>query len=120
MGKNKRDFKKAVEALGASVCNEMMVIYYDVEGVDKDAISDAIGKVLGAVGAAKSNANIFFDKGVRAFNDHKQYSEAKHDFFRLLFTKIRKDFSDELAAALKEFNAAIPADKKEAAAAALA
>lgn len=114
MGKNKRDFKKTVDAIGANVCDEMMVVYYNVDGVDKEAISNAIGKVLGAVGAAKSHANIFFDKGHRAFNDVKQYGQAKREFFRTLFKKINKDFADEINAALKDFNAAIPEDKKDA------
>ncbi len=113
MGKNKRDFKKTVDAIGANVCDDMMVVYYNVDGVNKEAITAAIGKVLGAVGAAKSHSNIFFDKGHRAFNDMKQYSEAKRNFFRTLFQKINKDFSDEINAALKEFNDAIPEDKKE-------
>ena len=120
MGKNKRDFKKSVDAIGANVCNDMMVVYYNVDGVDKEAITNAIGKVLGAVGAAKSHANVFFDKGHRAFNDVKQYSEAKRNFVRTLFQKINKDFTEEVNAALKEFNAAIPEDKRQQAANVLA
>lgn len=114
MGKNKRDFKKTVDAIGANVCNDMMAVYYNVNGVDQEAISKAIGKVLGAVGAAKSHANVFFDKGHRAFNDMKQYTEAKRNFFRTLFQKINKDFADEINSALKDFNAAIPEDKRSA------
>ncbi len=114
MGKNKRDFKKTVDAIGANVCDDMMVVYYNVEGVDKDAISNCIGKVLGAVGAAKSHANIFFDKGRRAFNDEKQYNAAKREFFKSLFVKINKDLTDELNEAIKEFNHAIPEDKRDA------
>ncbi len=117
---NKRDFKKTIDAIGANVCNDMMVVYYNVDGVDKEAISNAIGKVLGAVGAAKSHANVFFDKGHRAFNDMKAYSQAKREFFRTLFKKINKDFTDEVNAALKEFNEAIPEDKRKATEQALA
>lgn len=111
---NKREFKKYAEAVGASACDAMMVNYYNVEGVDKEAIAKAIEKVLGAVGAACSNANITFDKGVKAFPDLKTYSAEKKAFFKKLFEKISFDFTAEIDEALKLFNAAIPQAIKDA------
>lgn len=111
---NKREFKKYVEAIGASACNSMMETYYSVESADKDAISKAIEKVLGATAAARANANVFFDKGAKAFADRKEYSKAKSEFFVKLFDKINSDFTKEIDAALKMFNEAVPADVKEA------
>ena len=110
---NKREFKKYVDAIGASACDEMMAAYYNVKGVDKEAVEKAIAGVLGAVGRAKSNSNVFFDKGVRAFDDAESYSRAKAEFFRKLFQKIAADFTGELDAALKLFNGALPAEVKE-------
>lgn len=110
---NKRDFKKYVDALAASVCENMMEAYYNIDGVDKDAVEKAIAKVLGASAAAKSNANVFFDKGVKAFADRRQYAVEKEKFFRTLFARISKDFSNEINEALKIFNAAVPASVKE-------
>lgn len=111
---NKREFKKYVEAIGASACEAMMATYYNVEGADKNEIAKAIEKVLGAVGTARSNANVTFDKGVKAFPSLSDYSKAKKDFNKKLFVKISDDFTKELDEALKQFNAAIPASVKEA------
>lgn len=111
---NKQQFKKAVEAVGASICNEMMTVYYNEKGVDQDKISQAVVKVLGATGAAKSNANVFFDKGRRAFTTDQEYTKAKHEFFKKLFDKIHKDFNEEISAALKLFNEAVPQAVKDA------
>lgn len=110
---NKREFKKYVDALGASACDEMMYAYYTVEGADKDAISNAIEKVLLATNKARMNSNVFFDKGVKAFNDVKEYSKAKDAFFKALFEKVSTEFSEEINSALKDFNAALPADEKQ-------
>jgi len=110
---NKRAFKKYAEALGATICEEMMMVYYNVEGADQDKIAKAIEKVLGTTSAAKSNANITFDKGVRAFENYKEYSEAKKSFFRAMFNKISVDFSQQIDEALKLFNSAVPAAAKE-------
>lgn len=111
---NKQDFKKAVEAVGASICNEMMTVYYNVEGADQDKISKAVAKVLGATAAAKSNANRFFDRGTKGFADRDEYVKAKKEFFKKLFKKIKSDFNSEISAALKLFNEAVPQSAKEA------
>ncbi len=110
---NKREFKKYVEAIGSSACEAMMETYYNVKGVDKTAIEKAMEKVLGAVGAAQANANIYFDKGMKAFGNAKEYSVEKKAFFKKLFDKITTDFNNEIDEALKQFNAAIPQEVKE-------
>lgn len=110
---NKQQFKKAAEAAGASICEEMMTVYYNVKGVDKDKISQAVAKTLGATAAAKSNANVFFDRGRKAFASDAEYSKAKAEFFKKLFKKIRDDFNKEISEALKLFNEAVPAEVKE-------
>lgn len=111
---NKRDFKKSVEAIGAAVCNEMMIAYYNIEDADKNAIASSIEKVLAAVVKAKNNSNVLFDKGVKAFNDYAEYGKAKTSFFKALFNKIHIEFGEEINEALKQFNKAIPANVKEA------
>lgn len=110
---NKREFKKYVEAVGASACEAMTATFYNVEGADKDAIAGAIEKVLGAVGTATSNANVTFDKGPKGFDSLKDYSKAKEAFYKQLFIKINDEFGAALDEALKQFNAAIPQSVKE-------
>lgn len=110
---NKREFKKYSEALCASLIDEMVSAYHNVPGADRDKISEAIQQVLGAIGKAKNNANIFFDKGRGAFEDAKAYAKAKRMFFRALFDKIDTEFNEEINEALKTFNAALPAEEKE-------
>lgn len=109
---NKREFKKFVDSLGGSLCDEMMYAYYTVEGADKEAISTAVTKVLAATEAARVNSNIYFDRGPKSFEDAKEYSKAKDAFFKKLFKKLATEYQQELSAALKEFNGAIPATEK--------
>lgn len=111
---NKREFKKYSEALGASICEEMMLSYYNVDGIDKEKVQQALEKVLGAVGTARINSNIFFDRGRKAFEDTKSYNRAKREFFKQLFDKIVKDFSTSIDEALKLFNSALPKEALEA------
>ncbi len=110
---NKREFKKYVDALGSSILDEMVPTYYNVKGVDKDKVAEAIEMVLGAIGKAKNNANVFFDRGPKSYADHKEYAKAKDAFFKALFNKIETEFGEEINLALKKFNEAIPAEVKE-------
>ncbi len=110
---NKREFKKYVDAVGASVIDEMIAVYYNVEKADKDKIAEAMEKVLFAIGRAKSNSNVTFDRGEKAFADKKEYVTAKKGFYKSLFDKIFTEFDEETGAALKEFNAAIPEEVKK-------
>lgn len=109
---NKRDFKKYVESLGDSACASMVDVYETVENVDKSKVADAVEKVISATAAAKSNADVTFDKGVKAFGSLKEYSKAKRAFFKQLFNKITEDYYKELEEAVKEFNSAIPEEVK--------
>lgn len=110
---NKRDFKKYVESVGDSACASMADVFDTVENIDKEKVADAVEKVIGAVAAAKSNADITFDKGVKAFDSLAEYSKAKKSFYKQLFKKIYEDFYKELDDAVKEFNSAIPEEVKQ-------
>ena len=110
---NKRDFKKAVESVGDSACYNMVDIYDNVANVDKESVAKAIEKVICAVAAAKSNADVTFDKGVKAFSNLGEYSKAKKAFYRQLFKKVTEDFYKDIDEALKIFNAAIPQEVKD-------
>lgn len=109
---NKRVFKKNVEAKGADTLNKMEIAYHTVEGADKEAITKAMYKVLGAIGAARTNADITFDKGVKAFDSLQAYSKAKKVFYRQLFKKIVADYTKELQEASHIFNEAVPESEK--------
>lgn len=109
---NKREFKKYADALGASIIDEMISAYYNVEGADRDNIAKAMESVLGAIGKAKNNANITFDRGPKSFDSLEAYSKAKKEFYRSLFDKIETEFSEEVNEGLKLFNAALPAEEK--------
>ena len=110
---NKREFKKAIDAVGASIIDEMMIAYYNVKDADKDAIANSASTVLGAIETAKDNANVYFDKGVKAFENKGEYEKAKKAFFKALFNKIHNEFSEQIDQAVKTFNNAIPQEVKE-------
>lgn len=111
---NKRLFKKNVDLLCADMIEQMMIAYVNVDGADRNSISDAIGKVLHAQETARDNCNVAFDRSRKAFGSEKEYRVEKHNFTKALYAKILKDFDSEISEALKLFNAAIPEAVKKA------
>lgn len=109
---NKRAFKKGIESISDSACISMAEIFYTNKNVDQDKVNEAIDKILKASVEAKNNANITFDKGVKAFGSLKEYYKAKKEFFCKLFDKITDDFNNELEEALKLFNSTVPDEVK--------
>lgn len=109
---NKRNFKKYVTAVGAAVTEDMLIARYNVEGIDKKAVDEAVNEVLTAVETANANANVFFDRGEKSFESKEEYLKAKKAFFKALFNRIVTDFSKEIDEAIKKFNAAVPAAVK--------
>lgn len=111
---NKREFKKYINAVAASVCEDMMIVYYNSAGVDKEKVENSIGKVLAAAEEARTNANTRFERTPGSFDNSHEYGKARLAFTNALFDKVNKDFRTALDEAIKEFNSAIPAGDKAA------
>ena len=85
---NKREFKKYADALGASVIDEMISAYYNVKNADRDKIAESMQKVLGAIGKAKNNSNVYFDRGPKAFGSMARICQGKE---KVLQSSFRQD-----------------------------
>lgn len=109
---NKREFKKFAAALGAGVAEDIMINYYANPGIDSAVADNCVRKVLMAAEKAIKNSNVFFDKGPSAFENREDYTRAHSEFFKALFKKINSDLLTEIEEAVKEFNAAVPAEVK--------
>lgn len=109
---NKRQFKKSVEALTSALVDEMMASYYNEKDADREKISQAITKIVGAMGKAKSDAGKLFGKGVKEFEDLSAYNKAKAQHTREKYEAAIAGYNDALGEALKAYNEGMP--KKDA------
>lgn len=105
---NKRDFKKSVEALSSALADEMMASYYNEKEADREKISQAIAKVVAAMGKAKKSASKIFDKKVKEFDHLAAYNKAKAEFTRQNYDKAIADYNEALGEALKVYNEGMP------------
>ena len=105
---NKREFKKSVEALSSALVDEMMASYYNVAGADREKISQAITKIVAAMGKAKLDAAKLFGKSEKEFEHIKAYNKAKSEFTKEKYDEAIAGYNDALGEALNLYNEAMP------------
>lgn len=105
---NKREFKKSVDALSSALVNEMMASYYNESAADREKISQAITKIVAAMGRAKQDTNRLFRKGVKEFDNLAAYNKAKSLHTKEKYNKAIADYNEALAEALKAYNEGMP------------
>lgn len=111
---NKREFKKYVSAVSTSIVSSMMAAYYDVAGINKEEVTAAVTDILVAGENAIMKTDVKYDKTACAFDNKHEYHKAERKFFKEVYAKVNKEFAEEINAAIKKFNAAVPEDVKKA------
>lgn len=105
---NKRQYKKAIDALGTGMCVEIFNIGVSTKGADSAKINEAINIVWSAMDATKHGANLFFPRKEREFDDRAAYNRARNEFYRAAFARLNSEFETQIDEALKLVNAAAP------------
>lgn len=105
---NKRDFKKSVEALSSALVDEMMASYYNEKNADREKISQAITKIVAAMGKAKRESGKVFGKGVKEFENLAAYNKAKSLHTKEKYDAAIAGYNEALGEALKAYNEAMP------------
>ena len=105
---NKRDFKKSVEALSSALVDEMMASYYNEKNADREKISQAITKIVAAMGKAKRETGKVFGKGVKEFENLDAYNKAKSLHTKEKYDAAIAGYNEALGEALKAYNEAMP------------
>lgn len=108
---NKREYKKAIETLGSTLCLEIFQIGTITLNADAAKIEDAMNMIWNAMVKAKHSANHYFGKKVRDFENRAEYNRARHAFYKDLFSRLSNEFETVTAEALKLVNEAVPENK---------
>ena len=93
---NKRQYKKAIDALGTGMCVEIFNIGVSTKGADSAKINEAINIVWSAMDATKHGANLIFPRKESEIDD------------RAAFARLNSEFETLIDEALKLVNAATP------------
>ncbi len=103
---SKRDLKKYMKTMAASVAGETVFIvdYYD--NIDEAKANKVIDDLVVLLTEKIDDVSVCFDKTcVVSFNgDRKAYRKAHRDYFKKCYAELLKEFNEGIQSAVKEMN----------------
>lgn len=105
---NNREFKKSIEALSSALVSEIMASLYNEKEADTLKLNEAIDKIAKAMVRAKQHTGKVFDKGLKDFNNLKEYNLAKAKFTKEKYKEAIAKYNEGLGEALKAYNEGMP------------
>lgn len=111
---NKRDLKKQIRYICGDIAAECMIAAEYVKGVDAQAMSKIVSEVAQLQTAALSNSSFGFDKVESDYENRAAYLKAKKAYYKKAYSALRDKFNTKIQEVVKEMNAALPQEVKNA------
>lgn len=111
---NKRDLKKVINNVCADIATECLIAAKYVKGVEPEKMDEIVGKLADLQAGALSSISFAFDKVPSEFENMREYNKAKSAYFRKAYNSLREKFSARIHEIVKEMNATLPAEVKDA------
>lgn len=111
---NLRQLKKQVRLVCEDLASECLIAQSLFKGVDRDAMNKVIDAVASLQENALRNASFRFDKTEADFPDRAAFRKARSEYFRKGYTAFWTHFSDHVQEIVKQMNAALPKEVKDA------
>ncbi len=112
---NKRTLKKSIRYTCGDIAGECIFSKYTFEHVDRDAMDCAVVKTAELQSDILSKVSVTFDKTLKSFEGNaKEYKKAHRDYFKKCYAQLWEDFTNGIEEVVKDMNAALPKEQKEA------
>ncbi|MDE5745692.1 MAG: hypothetical protein K2H84_08585 [Paramuribaculum sp.] len=108
---NKRQLKKQIRYICGDIAAECALAKYIVDGINREAMNDALIKIADLQEETLSRVNVTFDKLPKDFESLKAYNKAKTEFTNKAFASINAEFSKDIQEIVKQMNNALPHKK---------
>lgn len=111
---NKRTLKKQIRRVCGEIAAEAVIAYHSIPEVNSEAAGQIVGDVFELQCGSLSRVSFVFDKSRSDFENDAAYRAARRRYNAAAFAKLRTDFTEGVSKALKELNAAIPEEVRQA------
>lgn len=112
---NKRNLKKMIRFACGDIAGECICAKAYIDGLDYEKMDEVVCKVALLQVKTTDKISVCFDKTVKGFNgDKKEYRKARNAYYRACYTELKKEFKDALIEIVKEMNALLPQEVKDA------
>lgn len=111
---NKRDLKKEVRYICGGLATECLLAADYVKGVDRNVMRAIVGKIAALQANALQGVSFSFDKVASDFDSVADYNKERRAYYKAAFDSFRKKFNTRVQEIVKEMNAALPQEIKDA------
>lgn len=110
---NKRDLKKQIRYACGDAAAEILIAL-EVENLNRDAVAAIVGKIAELQVNSLKNATFAFDKSPRDFDNRNAYNKARREYTHTAYARLRQQFMAGLQDVVKDMNATLSDEIKEA------
>lgn len=110
---NKRRLKKRISAVCGELAADILLASH-FENVDYDSVCKVITEIASLQQESLAHTSFAYDKVAKDFATRAEYNRARSKYTATAFNKLREDFTKRATEIVKEMNAVIPADVREA------
>lgn len=111
---NKRQIKKHITDTCGALATECIFAIEYVEGLDINTMKQIIVEIASLQDHAISRCSVVFDKTPSNFENGHDYTVARNKYFADAFRNLNKEFNETVGQIVKEMNALLPAQQREA------
>ena len=111
---NKRDLKKFIRNTCGALAVDMVLARDAFPQIDRKNVHNIVLDAARLQARTIRRVSIDFDRSLKDFADAKEYNKARSKYYREAYTKLLNDFDAEVEGIVKQMNAALPAEVKNA------
>ncbi len=111
---NKRQLKKHIRYVCSELAVTLLIANAGVRGFDTEKTADIVGKIAVLQESSIAHVSICYDKIAADFENRKAYNAARAKYFATAYAKLLKEFGDQVQEIVKEMNAAMPQEARDA------
>lgn len=111
---NKRILKKEIRNICGALAGECIIAKWTVKGIDAEAMNEIVYKIADLQENSLRRVSVAFDRTPSSFENAKDYESAKEAYFKAAFKSLKDAFNASVDEILKEMNAHLPQEQKEA------
>lgn len=111
---NKRILKKQIRYMCGDLAGECIIARSIVPGIDGNRMGEIVVKIARLQDATLRRASFSFDKSAADFENRHEYRKERRGYNARAFKTLINEFNHQVEEIVKEMNAALPAEQKEA------
>ncbi len=111
---NKRQLKKHIRYVCGELAVTLLIANAGVRGFDTEKTPEIVGKIAILQETSVAHVSISYDKVASDFENRKAYNAARAKYFATAYAKLLKEFGDQVQEIVKEMNAAMPQEARDA------